>query len=58
MEVGVRVWGETVKIEVYQKSKTVWIAYGDYMGQALEVKRPTRGAAMKGWVSAATSRGG
>jgi hypothetical protein len=49
----VTVWGETITIAVYQKSKTVWIAVGEYKGKHHEVKRSTPGAAAKGWADAA-----
>lgn len=51
------VWGVAQKITVHQKSPSVWIAHGDYMGESIEVKRPTRGAACKGWADAARYRG-
>ena len=53
----VTVWGQPLEVELYQKSKSVWIASGTYMGESLEVKRPTKGAALKGWKDAATYRG-
>jgi hypothetical protein len=49
----VKVWSDTVEIEVYKKSKTVWIATGEYLGKRHEVKRSTSGAAAKGWADAA-----
>jgi hypothetical protein len=51
--VTVTVWSDRVTITVYQKSKTVWIAAGEYMGKHHEVKRSTPGAAAKGWADAA-----
>lgn len=54
MKQRVIVWDEPVEIEVYQKSKSVWIAVGAYKGgKPFEVKRPTPGAAAKGWADAA-----
>jgi hypothetical protein len=53
MKQRVYVWDEPVEIDVYQKSKTVWIAVGEYKGKHHEVKRSTRGAAAKGWADAA-----
>ena len=41
----VSVWGKEHKITVYQKSKSVWEAVGDYMG----VNGRTEGAAVKRW---------
>jgi len=49
MKEQVIVWGEKVEIEVYQKSKSVWIASGTYKGKPYEVKWATPGAAVKGW---------
>jgi hypothetical protein len=40
-----------------QMSKTVWIAVGDYMGQRIETKGSSRGAAIKRWTEAARYRG-
>ena len=34
----VTVWNKPYTISVYQKSKTVWIAVGDYMGERLEAQ--------------------
>jgi hypothetical protein len=53
MKQRVYVWDEPVEIDVYQKSKTVWIAVGEYIGKHHEVKRSTPGAAAKGWADAA-----
>ncbi len=53
----VSVWGQEIVIHVYQKSKSVWIASGTYMDEHLDVKRSTRGAAIKGWIDAARYRG-
>ena len=53
----VSVWGQEIEIHVYQKSKTVWVATGTYMGEHLEVKGSSRGSALKGWIAAARYRG-
>jgi len=47
------VWNDRVEIDVEQKSKTVWVASGEYLGKYHEVKRSTAGAAAKGWADAA-----
>ena len=47
------VWDRPVEITVYQKSKTVWIAVGEYLGKHHEVKQSSPGAAAKGWADAA-----
>jgi hypothetical protein len=56
-EFTVSVWGRPQIISVYQKSKSVWIARGDYMGQSLEVKDRTESSAISAWRKAATYRG-
>ena len=53
----VTVWSQPLKVTVYRKTKTVWIAVGDYMGKTIEVKRGTQRAAVKGWADAARDRG-
>jgi hypothetical protein len=53
----VTVWGNPEKVEVYQKSKSVWIAVGDYMGQRIEVKGRSQGSALSLWKDAARYRG-
>jgi hypothetical protein len=47
--VTVMVWGRPHKISVDQKYKTVWIASGDYMGESIQVKGSTQGAAVIRW---------
>lgn len=56
-DVKVQVWDREITITVFQRSKSVWIAVGEYHGQRIEVKRSTEGAAVKGWVDAATYKG-
>jgi hypothetical protein len=51
----VKVWGTTQEIDVYQKSKTVWIAAGEYMGQRIEAKGRTESRALTSWQEAARS---
>ena len=53
----VRVWDKPHKIDVYQKSKTVWIAVGDYMGQRIETKGSTAYTAANRWREAARYKG-
>ena len=43
-------------ITVYQKSKTVWVAVGDYMGERIEVQGSSANVAAN-WVDAARFRG-
>lgn len=49
----VLVWGKPVEITVFQKSKSVWIARGDHMGESYEVKSSSPGAAAKLWADTA-----
>ena len=53
----VHVWAIPHLITVYQKSKTVWVAVGDYMGERIEVKGSSANVAAKYWVDAARFRG-
>jgi hypothetical protein len=53
----VSVWNERWKITVYQKSKTVWIAVGDYKGEPIEVKGSSERSAIRAWTDAARYRG-
>lgn len=46
----VEVWGEAVEIDVYQQSKTVWIASGTFRERRYKVEQPTEDAAIKGWI--------
>lgn len=57
MDREVLVWGKRHKISVYQKSKTVWIAVGEYMGHHIEVKSSSANAAANLWIDAARYRG-
>jgi hypothetical protein len=47
------VWGKQVEVEVYRRSKTVWIARGEYNGKSYESKASTPGAAAKAWADEA-----
>jgi hypothetical protein len=53
----VMVWGKPHTISVYQKSKTVWAAVGDYMDERIEVKDRSRGTVVAAWRRAAEYRG-
>ena len=57
MKLTVTVWGKQQEIEVYQKSKSVWIAVGEYMGERLEVKGATESQAANSWREAARYKG-
>lgn len=54
----VAVWSRTYEVEVDQRSKTVFIASGDYEGKFIQTKDQSPGAALKRWREAATYRGG
>jgi hypothetical protein len=53
----VSVWGKPYEISLYRKSKSVWIAVGDYMGTTITVQDRSEGAAIKRWREAAEHRG-
>jgi hypothetical protein len=53
----VTVWSQPLKVTVYRKTRTAWIAVGDYLGKTISVKRGTQRAAVKGWADAARDRG-
>lgn len=57
MEHTVKVWEQPQKVSVYQSSKTVWIAVGEYMGERVEVKGRTKSQALSAWREAARYRG-
>jgi hypothetical protein len=52
----VHVWAIPHVVTVYQKSKTVWAAVGDYMGERIEVEGSSANVTAK-WVEAARFRG-
>jgi hypothetical protein len=56
-EHSVTVWGKRCPVSVYQKSKSVWIADGDYMGESISVQDRSAGTALKRWKEAATYKG-
>ena len=53
----VKVWDEEFEITVAQKSKTVWIAVGKYMGKMVEAKGTSESSAVAHWREAARYRG-
>jgi hypothetical protein len=53
----VTVWDEKYEVTVLQKSKSVWIASGEYMGKSLQVQGRTAGNAIDLWRDAARFRG-
>jgi hypothetical protein len=54
----VRVWDEPHTIETHQKSKSVWVASGEYMGETHSTQDRTEGAAVKRWREWAQYKGG
>lgn len=53
----VTVWGQTYEVSVHQKSKAVWVARAEYMGEQIETKGATQGAAVIRWREAAQYKG-
>lgn len=49
----VNVGDKRYPVEVYQKSKSVWVAVGDYLGESIRVQDRSEGAATKRWCEAA-----
>lgn len=54
----VQVWNQPQQVIVYQKSKSVWIAVGTYLGERIEVKGRTESQALGSWREAARYKGG
>ena len=52
----VSVNGTPHTITIVHKSKTVWVAIGDYMGERIEAKGSSAKNAAKYWVDAARFR--
>jgi hypothetical protein len=50
-------WSTPCKVTVYQKSKAVWVADGDYMGESISVQDRSAGSALKRWRETATYKG-
>jgi hypothetical protein len=48
-EITVRVWGKPHVVTVHQKSKSVWIARGEYMGESHETKDTSPRSAAARW---------
>lgn len=57
MESTILVWDRPYEISVYQKSKSVWVAVGDYEGQRIEVKGRSQSQAIASWRETARYRG-
>jgi hypothetical protein len=57
MEHEVIVWDQPYTVSVYQKSKSVWMAVGEYMGKRIETKGRSQTQAIGAWREAARYRG-
>ena len=57
MDRTVMVWGKPVQISIHQKSKTVWIAVGYYMGEHIETKGRSADSATTLWRDTAKYKG-
>jgi hypothetical protein len=53
----VTVWNEKYEITVYQQSKSVWIAVGDYEGKEIRVQDRSQSSAAAHWQETARYRG-
>ncbi|MGH2410847.1 MAG: hypothetical protein ACRDGS_10845 [Chloroflexota bacterium] len=53
----VNVWGKLYTITIHQRSKSVCIATGEYMGVRIEVKGSSAASAARHWQDAARYRG-
>ena len=53
----VLVWNEPQEVSVYQRSKSVWVASGEYMGKPIVEKGSSEAAAVMHWRKTATYRG-
>ncbi len=49
----VMVWGEPQTVTLYQESKTVWVAFGEYMGKKIDARGSSERWALKRWMDAA-----
>ncbi len=58
MKQRVTVWGEALEVSVHQKSKSVWVASGEYLGKHITTQDRTPSTAAKRWGEAARSHGG
>lgn len=57
MKQSITVWDELVVIDIYRRSKTVWVATGKYMGEHFNAAASTASAAADRWQEAARIRG-
>lgn len=52
------VWDQPQKVEVYKKSKSVWVAIGSYMGEHIQTQDRSENTALARWREAARYKGG
>jgi hypothetical protein len=45
----VEVWGKRCELETYQKSGSVWVASGEYMGESHSTQDRSETTAVKRW---------
>lgn len=57
LNVNAKVWDREYAITVYQKSKSVWVAIGDYHSQRIEAKGRNQPQAIARWREAARYKG-
>jgi hypothetical protein len=53
----VMVWDQPQEVTAHRKSKSVWIAVGEYMGERVETKAASESAAVARWREAARYKG-
>lgn len=58
MKQRVVVWGEPIELEVHQRSKSVWVASGEYMGAYHQTTDRSPGSAAARWKEWAHTKGG
>ena len=57
-QIHVIVWGKPEIVDVHQRSKSVWVATGSYMGQSHETTGRSAAQAAGAWRVWATTVGG
>ena len=53
----VEVWGKSYTVITHQKSKSVWVAVGKYMGETIRAEDRSKATAIKRWREAARYKG-
>lgn len=53
----IKVWADDVEVSVHQKSRSVWIASGTYLGEHIEAKGRSEINAIANWRETARHRG-